>query len=271
MMRGLSAGLVLAQTHGRIMCVAWPSFQLAFSNPQACPPKSSYFVAPAGGVGTALLDVEAAFELWSFGERSSTSSHGSNPAQHVALLSSERKVVVMHGDGGNATNGIIRPLDFPFELRAEFQALLEAPRETVVHLRVGDPHEPRGRGVFGTVEDSSVATVALSNSLPQSSYVLSDSDEVYHRLCNTFACPVWRALPHSSVFVGPAAHSPMARLAVLQTLADWTAIRFASFVLHTPSAFSESALLFSNATACVLQNMTALMGCLEMYARRRND
>ena len=76
---------------------------------------------------------------------------------------------------------------------------------------------------------------------------------------NVFASPPWGAPPHSAT-VRTIAGS---RMDVLQTWAEWWILREADVLLHTPSAFSETAWLFSRrfGTHCVLSNVSALQEC----------
>lgn len=279
MMNGLAAVLVLAQKHNRQACVKWAAFELAFDWRLVCPPAESYFAVAAGS--TALLDADAVLELWSFGE--------STPLPTAEeLLSGNRSVVVVHGDGGGGlVDSSARPLELPADPRLELSRLLPPPppARLVVHLRVGDLHEPSRRGLFAAAgiaaaavdgdDDEPIAMAKrIARVLPADAYVLTDSQPIRDVLCGSakWACPQWGVLPHSaerSVFAGGGQGSPGAEqrrsertLATLRTWADWWAIKSATeHVLHTPSAFSESALRFSAAEPCVLRDQRALDVC----------
>ena len=255
---GVAAALHHANEHGRGLCVAWKAFELAFANSANCPSKDAYFVGSGSG-GTAILDVDATFEEWSFGM--DDEARAASDTRRDALLNSSRSVVVMHGDGGGIRSG--SRLRFPFAPRDELISLLSPPRSLVVHLRQGDPHEGQRRGYLS---DPSALTT-LYRELPREAYCLSDAEEVYSSLCDRFACPSWRTLPHSSErAMRPSVGEQ--RRATLQTWADWWAIQTASgIVLHTPSAFSESALLFNaEVTPCVLSDAASAAKCLAKAA-----
>ena len=253
MMHGVAATLALAPLFDRTACVAWRTFERAWSQHHRCPPKSEYFIAPEG-TSTAVL-TDAVVERWSFDE-------SAREPLPEALLSGNRSAVVMHGDGGARHGSSETRLEFPFSPHPELAALLGHPRRVVVHLRLGDPHEPSRRGILR--EDR--ALELLQAMLPADAYVLSDSDEVYGALCHRFECPSWRAIPHSAEREMRVAHHRGAahQRESLQAWADWAAIRSAmSLVLHTPSAFSESALRFSSAASCELLDHASLAECAE--------
>jgi hypothetical protein len=163
--------------------------------------------------------------------------------------------VVFSGDGGGVSDSAPRPLTLPFALRANVRRLLPAaPRRVVAHMRVGDVHEAARRGLMREAN----ATAALRAALPRDAFVLSDDAEVYSELCEQFACPPWRALPHSSERYGRGAQREQTE----QTWADWWTMASATeMVLATPSSFASSALLFSKAAACVLTDGLALARC----------
>jgi len=255
-MLGLARALSLAAGTGRHVCVSWRAFELAFVPLlSGCPSKADYF--SVGTSSTGLIDSSASFELWSFGD--------STPMPVVAeLLGSNRSVVLMSGDGGHTSTPHERPLHFPAQPRPELIRLLSVPpRRLVVHLRVGDPGE-KHRGLFG---HSPQASGLLVDSLPADAYVLTDSERVHEKLCKRFACPQWGVVPHSAeraMFSGERSGGSggQQQLQRLQTWADWWTIKSASeHVLHTPSAFSQSALRFSSATACVLRDAASLRDC----------
>ena len=106
---GVAAALHHANEHGRGLCVAWKAFELAFANSANCPSKDAYFVGSGSG-GTAILDVDATFEEWSFGM--DDEARAASDTRRDALLNSSRSVVVMHGDGGGIRSG--SRLRFPF-------------------------------------------------------------------------------------------------------------------------------------------------------------
>ena len=227
-----------------------------FSNLSPSPPKSAWFNIHIGA--TALLEANASFELWSFGPLAERRA-----APH-AMLASPKPIVLMHGDGGDVLDGEggrgstgEAALRFPFTPRDELQRLLPAARRVVAHLRVGDEHEASRRGLFREPN----ATDALRAILPMDAYVLSDSGDVYRALCDARACPEWRAIPHSAE---RAMRPPDERNAIqtLRTWADWWSIRAATgLVLATPSAFASSALLFSKAERCELNDVADLERC----------
>jgi hypothetical protein len=261
-LRGVAAALMLADRYNRSVCVAWRSFALAFESQLECPPKSLYFTSHAG-MGTALLDPTITFEAWSFDREASSSAVSPLPD---ALLSGNARAVVMQGDGGShiVLSHHRERRVFPFSPRPQLAALLELPRRMVVHLRVGDPHEHTRRGLFG----NAAALDRIRAALPRDAFILSDSNSVYDALCDHFVCPIWRAVPHSAErdAAEPKLGSPTTRdlqhLYNLQSWADWWTIRTATHhVLHTPSAFSESALHFSNAVGCVLVDAQSLTAC----------
>ena len=252
-LHGVAAALTIAHTYGRRLCVAWKAFEVAFSGNHQCPPKSSYFSAVAG-LGTAVL-TDASFELWSFDHSGSAVEPTAIP---TALLAGNRSVVVMSGDGGSVP--LAAPHEFPYSPRPELEALLGPPRRTVAHLRMGDEHEAQ-RGLF---RDPS-ALELLHAALPSDLYILSDSASVYNALCERRSCPPWRAVPHSierdaRIRQGGAQHR---HRQTLQAWADWWTLRSAThLILHTPSSFSESALRFSAAQGCVLNDADGLAACV---------
>ncbi len=277
MMNGLAAALLLAQRHGRQPCVRWTAFELAFDWRVLCPSAEDYFAVAAESTHTALLDTDTLVELWSFGD--------STPLPTAeALLSSNRSVVVMHGDGGPTHSSMAagHPLALPADPSTELARLLPPPppARLVAHLRVGDPYES-GRGLFASAaapaaeEEPGATAQRIATVLPSDAYVLTDSQPVHDTLCGhvarAWSCPPWGVLPHSaerSVYSGGAQGSARAEqrsertLATLRTWADWWAIKSATeHVLHTPSAFSESALRFSAATPCVLRDERTLRVC----------
>ena len=198
MMRGVAAALSLGERHDRRVCIHWPAFQQAFTNDDGCPPKSDYFTTSSTS-GTAILNGELVFDLWSFGD-------GVGSRAPIALLSGERRIVVMQGDGGNeAPSG---PLNFPFRIQPALARLL--PTETaraVAHLRVGDPHEPGRRGLFAS-EPLKITMSLLAANLPADILVLTDSEAVVRALCDrgvraqvdggrgSFMCATWGVQPH---------------------------------------------------------------------------
>jgi hypothetical protein len=267
---GLSAALHHALLHHRKLCVAWKAFEIAFKNPDNCPSKGEYFVLSTSG--TALLDADAAFEEWSFDEHGLPApTVAANIQRRDALLNSSRRIVIMHGDGGlKAPGGHPSPHVFPFMPRNELLALIggSARSRLVVHLRLGDPHEGHRRGYLS--EPSALET--LRTMLPSDAYCLSDAEEVYSALCSHLACPSWRNLPHSS----ERAMRPSVgehRLATLQTWADWWSIRSATgLVLHTPSAFPESALRFNmEAESCVMRDAASAATCIARAADESSE
>ena len=264
MMLGLARALSLAADTGRQVCVSWRAFELAFMPLSAsCPSKADYF--SFGTSSTGLIDSAASFELWSFGD--------STPVPVVAeLLGSNRSVVLMSGDGGRTPTSHGLPLHFPAQPRPELIRLLNSPqRRLVVHLRVGDPSEGGHRGLFGS---SAQALDLLASSLPADAYVLTDSEKVRAELCERFTCPQWGIVPHSAeraMFSGErsGASGGQHQLHRLQTWADWWAIKSAvEYVLHTPSSFSLSALRFSSAKSCVLQDAASLQRCTASLPNR---
>ena len=260
-MLGVSTAVALGQEHGRTVCVSWRSFELAFANPENCPPKHRYF--SAGTSGTAFLDPSVTFEQWSFDEDDSASNALSE--RRRTLLISNRSIVVMQGDGGGSKVNFHGPIAFPFATRAALATLTEATRERrlVVHLRVGDPHERGRRGALG----DPTTLESLRSTLPRDAYILSDASVVYDALCDRFTCPEWRALSHSAErAIRPA--DAAANLRTLQTWADWWTLRTASHhVLHTPSAFSESAMRHNDrAQACVLADAQSAAACVQQVS-----
>lgn len=260
---GLAAAFRYAVRYDRTLCVSWKAFELAFANPVACPAKEEYFV-PSTSTGTALLDVDATIEEWSFpdehGPRASTAA--ASAQRNEALLNSSRRIVIFHGDGDGG-RGL--PQAFPFTPRNELLALVggSAHRRLVVHLRIGDPHEGQRRGFLS--DPSALQTLATS--LPEDAYCLSDADDVYAALCSHLACPAWRNLPHSAERSMRPSTSE-SRLATLQTWADWWSIRSATgLVVHVPSAFPESALLFNlEAQSCVMRDAASAANCIARAA-----
>ena len=258
MMNGLAAALLLARQHNRQPCVRWRDFEQGFlwSLP-GCPSPDSYFVAQTGST-TALLDPNMVIELWSFGGSMSE-------AAAASILSSNHSVVVMHGDGGSIAAEAW--LDFPAIPRPELVALLSPPSPVVVHLRVGDPQELTSRGLLsgeGAVEQ-------LVRALPSDAFVLTDSEQVHGALCPHFACPTWGVQPHSSE--RSQVHTPSGSIRMQHTLytwADWWRVRTATrCVLHTPSAFSESALRFNRAAhSCLLHDLASLTACCSLMRPR---
>ena len=260
MMLGVSTALALGQQHGRMVCVSWRSFELAFANRFDCPPKHSYF--STGTSSTAFLDDDVAFEEWSFGD---TASAAIQAERRQTLLQSNRTIVLMQGDGGSRVN-FHWPIAFPFAPKPALATLIEATREPrlVIHLRVGDPHERSRRGALS----EPALLDSLRSSLPRDAYILSDASAAYDALCDRFACPVWRALPHSAERAMRPADAAT-NLHTLQTWADWWSIRTATnHVLHTPSAFSVSAMRHNRlAQACVLADAQSAVACLREVVR----
>ena len=113
-----------------------------------------------------MIDDDAHFELWSFGEAAG------RPVPH-ALLRSSRAVVLMSGDGGSVAD-TVDDLQFPFAPSEALLEILGTRRRVVAHLRVGDEHEDERRGLFRSPN----ATEALRAALPIDTYVLSDSSKV---------------------------------------------------------------------------------------------
>ena len=188
----------------------------------------------------------------------------------------------MHGDGGAVTDALhagdgggstdtraAPPLTFPFAMRDALQRLIPAaPRRVVAHLRVGDEHEGSRRGLFRQPN----ATDALRRMLPSDAYVLSDSDDVYAALCDTRDCPEWRAMPHSATRAMRPPDEGRHAAQTLRTWADWWSIRSATgLVLHTPSAFASSALLFAKAEVCELNELDDVARCAARAAALRDE
>lgn len=266
MMNGLAAALVLAARHDRQLCVRWRDFEIAFAWRLPCPSASSYFASASAETHTALLNVDAVIESWSFGG-------GSTPIPVAAgLLDSNRSVVVMHGDGGASPSESSERLELPADPQPALARLLpDVASRVVAHLRVGDPHEAGRRGLFAA-KPHEAATSLLLSSLPADAYVLTDSDDTHDALCTrrrggssagAFACPPWGVLPHSAErSVSGGGDREERRTATLRTWADWWTIKSAeAHVLHTPSAFSESALRFSSAAPCVLKDRQSTVEC----------
>ena len=275
-MRGVAAAIALAAKHGRIVCVHWRDFEAAFITPAGCEAvtKDDYFIA-RGDSGTATLDHSAYFELWSFGEKTDEV-----PEQ---LLASNKKVVVMSGDGGSVSEQLEAhhndkgTLQFAFKPNIKLSPLLpKSPRRVVAHLRVGDPHETHKRGLF----QSPNATDALCKMLPKDTYVLSDSDEVvYGNMCGRrddcwFDCPMWRSVPHSSErSLRKDVDNGVRAMQTLQTWADWWSIKTAyGYVLATPSSFAASALMFNqHAERCELESVWRLRVCAAMIPKASEE
>ena len=257
MMKGFATALHIGGRFGRHVCVSWAAFEAGFQlDTGPCPQKHELFShSDHESAMTTFMNPHNIIELWSFGHRDTLD------ARAHGLLASNETIVVMHGDGGTEADAAVR-MPFPVTPRPVLQPLLQPAFELVIHLRAGDPHEAAHRGLFS---DGS-ATASLLASLPKAAYVLTDSDEVHGALCPSYTCPSWGVVPHSSYReLAPAGHADERQrhaTRTLRTWADWWAIRTASHVLHTPSAFSESALTFSNATGCVLRDVQSLHRCV---------
>ena len=256
MLQGLATAMLLSGRYRRQLCVWWKLFEKAFEHRAAgrCPSKESIFTA-AGPSGTALLQAPWV-ELWNFGE--------TTPEEHWRmLLASDERTVVLQG------NLVVEPdvrlggdFDAAFGPTPALAALLRergGARRIAAHLRVAGVEGEGRRGLFKEVD----AWASLRRHLPSDTYVVSDSSDSYREL-SAFASPPWGAVPHSATVRTISSSAAQ----ILRTWAEWWSLREASVLLHTPSAFSESAYRFSTRAEwhCELGNVSTLVECARRFA-----
>ncbi|KAL1511073.1 hypothetical protein AB1Y20_005896 [Prymnesium parvum] len=251
MLQGLATAMLLSEQYGRTLCVWWKLFEHGYArrDGSACPSKAEVY-APLPSSQTALLAADAWLELWDSGP--------TTPEREWrrVLASSARAVVVVGNLLLAPSHRRAAAFESAFTPTEALAALLqrERARRRVAHLRVGDVGESARRGIFAEAG----AWRSLRAHLPRDTYVVSDSEECYREL-RGFASPAWGAQPHSASVQSIAASST----SIIRSWAEWNVLRQSTILFHTPSAFSETAWLFSSSieSRCVLHNTSALRAC----------
>ena len=254
MLQGLASALLLSERYNRQFCVWWKLFEAGFEHLAAehCPSKESLYTA--GSASTPMLSVDAWLELWNFGPSSTLAD-----AQEV--LKSGARVVVLQGNMlVEPRTRLGRAFDTSFKPTAALREMLAGlqTHQIAAHLRVAgsDASASEQRGIFA--KDGTNVWDDLRRFLPGSAFVVSDSPEASREL-GSFASPPWGASPHTATVRSISASRPH----ILRTWAEWSILRQTSVLLHTPSAFSETAWLFSTHIEwhCILYNVSALRKC----------
>jgi hypothetical protein len=208
-MNGLASAMLLAQTYNRAVCVNWADFNSVFLHRDA----ACNDMKPTHATKHATY--------WNFG-----ATLASDDVR--TIFSSLDRIVSFSGNEYvETTFPQVKRMQFKrtFALRPEFAHCALDPRPCVAHLRKGDNVADARQGVDRT-------TLALLGEAHRGCHLITNNNDWY-ALFDTFGWsnPGWETSHHSVRF---------------QMWSDWCTIMHAEHVMHTPSAFSESALRMSD-------------------------
>lgn len=224
-MNGLIATHLLAERYNRTCCVAyWPSFSNAFSRntENAC-------LSLASSVPTKQLS------LWNFGSGKIDKECWSVGSYCDLLLKGDEAFIKITGNEypfdffPPLPVGLFDRLYTPSEHLRPFLLPRKSLPTTVVHIRAGDNSADKRTGVDA---DSQMFLIQF---LPKDAFVITNN-EIIHKRFVTAGFRSYHA-PVGQVHTSVSGNSDV----IMHAWRDWYTIFKADVVLHTPSAFSESA------------------------------
>lgn len=230
-MNGLLAAHLLALRYNRTCCVShWPSFMRAFTqNPNT-----------ACAVGSKARTIKQ-LSLWNFGNGQVDKKCWQSGASCDVLMQSDEVFIEITGNEypfqifPPLPLGLFDSLYAPSKLLTPYLQLYGSWPQTVVHLRAGDNSADKRDGV------DSASLDFLVHALPANTFVITNNEKLHRRFVaagfKAYDAP--RGQEHTSLSGDSAT--------VLHAWRDWYTIFRAGVVLHTPSAFSESAVRASGA------------------------
>jgi hypothetical protein len=251
-MNRLLATHLLALSYNRTCCVShWPSFAKAFTRIPA---------AACAGVSEAIMIKH--LSLWNFGSGQVDKKCWRSGGSCDVLMQSDEVFIEITGNEypfeifPQLPVGLFESLYTPSELLVSYFKLQAPWPQTVVHLRAGDNSADKRDGVDRNSLDF------LVHMLPVHTFVITNNEKLHERFV-TMGFKAYDA-PRGQVHTTLSSDSTT----VLQAWRDWYTIFRAGVVLHTPSAFSESAARASGAFSRRVQayNKRAVRNLSEMLA-----